>query len=98
MSETERGLGDRELELRLYSGVEVLRSQQSEINRRIGALERKIEVALVDPQRIVDMEGQLMDLTKPVAWKEYVFQAVGWGIGITLLVTIAGLFGVEVKW
>lgn len=69
--------------LDLHSGLEVLKERQTEINRRIGNLERTLEV-------------------EPESWATRIWgwflQAVVWGIGITSIVVLGSLFGVEVRW
>lgn len=70
-----------EMLLELHSGLEVLKERQTEINRRIGNLEKSLEPETFGSQ----------------LWG-YFWQAVFWGIGITVVVVVGGFFGVEVRW
>lgn len=97
MSEAEK-LSDRELDMRLFAGLEVLKSQQTEINRRIGILERRIESSFVEPKRVEALEEWREEATAPTPLGSYVMQAIGWGVGITILATLGAAFGLEMKW
>jgi hypothetical protein len=87
-----------ELDMKLYAGIEVVRSQQSEITRRLGKLEERIEKFMVDPARVEDLESWRVEVEAPTPWKAYVMQAMMWGVGITILAAVGRLVGVEVAW
>lgn len=79
---------DVDLLLNLHSGLEVLKSRQTEINRRIGALEtgfESIEEALKES-----------DKEKGHKWLDWFWQGVIWAVAITVAVTVGRLFGVEI--
>ena len=69
-----------DLLLELHSGLEVLKSRQTEINRRIGLLEGSLEE----------------DKESGSRWHDWFWQAVWWAIGITVVVAVGRFFGVEV--
>lgn len=82
---------DMDLILKLHAGLEVLKSRQSEINRRITVLETGIETV---EQGITSLKTG--DGGKP-EWMQWVWQGVAWAIGITVAVTVGRMFGVEVS-
>lgn len=77
---------DAEMILKLFAGLEVLKSQQSEINRRLGLLDKAVE----------DLELQDQEAAKGPDWMKQIWSAVLWVIGITLAVAVGRFFGVEV--
>ena len=87
-----------ELDLKLYAGIEVLKTQQSEINRRLTKLEDRLEANLIDPTRVVELEDWRDELSKPTPWRDYVVQAIMWGVGITFLAAVGRFLGLEVVW
>jgi len=77
-----------DLMLQLHAGLEVVKSRQSEINRRLGKLEEAVEaLAKADEETA---KG-------PMKWLEWFWQAVMYAVGITLAVTVGRLFGLEVS-
>lgn len=90
---------DTSLKMQLFAGLEVVKSQQSEINRRLGKLEKVIEEKLVDPSRVAELEGwreESSDTRRD--WYTWGAQLVGSAILITLLSYIGSKFGVDLKW
>lgn len=87
-----------ELDMRLYAGIEVLKAQQSEANRRLNKMETLLETNLVDPARVARLEEWQAEQSAPTPWKDHLLQAFMWGIGITVLVGVGKIFGVEVQW
>lgn len=87
-----------ELDMKLYAGIEVLKSQQGEISRRINKIEDRLEKSLLDPSRVDDLETWREEQSQPTPWRDYVVQAIMWGIGITVLAALGKLVGVEVVW
>lgn len=83
MSDNAPSLVTVEMLLELHGGLQVLKEKQTEINRRIGNLEGSLKS---EPETF---GSQL--------WG-YFWQAVIWGVGITVVVVVGGLFGVEVRW
>lgn len=79
---------DPELVLRVFAGLEVLKSQQSEINRRLGLLDKAVE----------DLELQDQEQAKGPAWMSQVWSAIWWAVGITIVFAIGNFLGVEVVW
>lgn len=90
----------------IYAGLEVLKSQQTEINRRIGKIERTLDDDFVAPEEIRMMHQKVRELevwhneqreARP-AWQGWFWQAVFWVAGITVASAIATFLGFEVKW
>lgn len=87
------------LDLELYAGLKVVQSQQTEINRRIGDIERTLKEKMIDPERVLELEQ----------WREgssdqrrgaflFVLQIVGQVVLVTALVWLGSKLGVDVKW
>lgn len=83
------------LTMLLHSGLEVIKSQQREIDRRVAAIERKIEERLIDPRRVEAMETYIKETQEGDGWKAYLWQAIDWVVGVTIAVTVLKFFGVE---
>lgn len=77
------GLVTVDMLLELHGGLVDLKAKQTEINRRLGNLEDALKP---EPESLASQ-----------VWG-YFLQAVVWGIGITVIVVVGGLFGVEVRW
>lgn len=84
-----------ELDRHLFAGLEVLKSQQSEINRRLGILETRVEEALAVKDQLDGIETAMADRK---GWRTWLLQTIGSVILITVLAALGSLFGVEVKW
>lgn len=70
----------------LHAGVEVLKSQQSEINRRLGLIEASLK------------EDEAEAEESRVSWKTWMLQTVGQVVIVTALVALGNAIGVELKW
>jgi hypothetical protein len=70
----------------LHAGVEVLKSQQSEINRRLGLIEKKLQ----DDDAEADESR--------VNWKTWALQTIGQVLVVTALVALGNTIGVDLKW
>lgn len=79
----------------LYAGLATVRTQQTEINRRLGNIEEKLEDDLVDPARVTRIEE---DMAERKGWTTWVLQIVGQVILVTALVAAGKVIGVEVSW
>lgn len=79
-------MADESLLRDLYAGIEVLKSQQTEINRRLGLIEKKLEE-----------EEDAADESR-VSWKTWALQTVGQVLMVTALVAIGKAIGVEFSW
>lgn len=86
--------GDEELLRQLYAGLEVLKSQQSEINRRIGIVESQV-ASLVSKE---DLEDVRQVLEERKGWRNWLVQSVGYIIVATLAVAIGKSIGLDVAW
>ena len=86
--------GDEDLLRQLYAGLEVLKSQQSEINRRIGIVESHTG-SLVSKEDIEDIRAALEERK---GWRTWVIQSVGYIVVATILVAIGKTIGLEVAW
>jgi len=90
-----------ELILKFHSGLEVLKAQQSEINRRIGRIEKAVDedfikVSALEP--LLSRLGELEDENdQRGSWKDYIIQAILWAVGITIAASVATYFGLEVQ-
>lgn len=87
------------LELELYAGLKVVQSQQSEINRRIGVIERILEERIVDPTRVADLEAwrdETSDSRRD--WVTWGMQTTGSVILTTVLVLLGGKLGIAMAW
>lgn len=89
---------DQETLIQLHAGLEVVKTQQSEINRRLTRIEGKVEANMVAPRRVVALEEWREKEETPTEWGLYVYQAMLWAVGITVVGAIGKLFGVEVAW
>ncbi|RWI06821.1 MAG: hypothetical protein EOQ89_03570 [Mesorhizobium sp.] len=85
--------GDEALLRELHAGLAVTQSQQTEINRRLGNIERKLENDLVDPDRVASIESDLADRK---SWWTWIIQTVGSVVAITLLTLLGKAIGVDV--
>lgn len=79
-------MADESLLRDLYAGIEVLKSQQAEINRRLGLIEKKLE----------DDEAEADE--SRVNWKTWALQTVGQVVMVTALVALGNTIGVDLKW
>lgn len=86
--------GDEALLRELHTGLAVVQSQQSEINRRIGNIETEMK-NLVDPSRVAQIEAELADKK---SWRTWFVQSVSGVVIVTLLVTLGKAIGVDVSW
>lgn len=86
--------GDDALLRELHSGLSVVQSQQSEINRRIGNIETEMK-NLVDPSRVAQIEAELADKK---SWRTWFVQSVSGVVIVTLLVALGKAIGVDVSW
>lgn len=79
-------MADESLLRDLYAGIEVLKVQQSEINRRLGLIEKKLEEdeAAADDSRS--------------GWKTWTLQTIGGVLLISLVAGIGKSLGVELSW
>lgn len=90
---------DAGLKMQLYAGLEVVKSQQSEINRRLGKIERVIEEKLVDPARVTELETWRDDASSARrGWVQWGLQIVGSALLITLMSFVGSTLGVDLKW
>lgn len=86
------------LAMQLHAGMEVLKSQQSEINRRIGVIERQID-GIIEPERILALEKWMDEQQNgKTKWSDWFWQAIVWVGAITLAVAVGNFIGVELKW
>lgn len=82
----------------LLVGLRVVQSQQSEINRRLGLTEKRLEALAFDPRRIEMLEERYADIGEDRdQWWNWFIQAVLWVAGVTVASAIAAYFGVEVQ-
>lgn len=87
------------LELELYAGLRVVQSQQSEINRRIGNIEKTLEERIVDPARVAELEGWREESSYARRdWLTWGLQILGSAALLTLLSWLSGQLGVDLKW
>ena len=86
--------GDEALLRELFAGLEVVKSQQSEINRRLGLIENKMD-AQVSPEDLVDIKAELEERK---GWRTWLIQSVGYIVVATLAVAIGNKLGVTVAW
>ena len=70
----------------LYAGIEVLKSQQTEINRRLGLIEKKLE----------DDESE--EDEKRSGWVTWALQVSGQVLLVSLIVGIGKVIGVDLQW
>ncbi|MCC5780527.1 hypothetical protein H7H48_15810 [Nitratireductor sp. B36] len=78
--------GNEQLLRELHAGLAVVKSQQTEINRRLGKIEESLEKA--------DEEAE----EKRDDWWAWVLQTIGQVILVTVLVTLGKAFGLELSW
>lgn len=90
--------------MEIYAKVAVVRSQQTEINRRLGVMEKNLvdndqRIVVADLlSRIEDLEDRLEAATTgKTKWWDWFWQAVMWVIGTSIAVAVAASLGVEVK-
>mgnify|MGYP001075415669 CR=1 FL=1 len=83
--------GDEDLLRQLYAGLEVVKSQQTEINRRLG----NVEADQVSRAELEDIEAELEDSK---GWWTWVIQQAGYIVMATILLAIGKLIGLEVAW
>jgi hypothetical protein len=86
---------DEEFFRKLYAGLEVVKSQQSEINRRLGLIEKTLEDDIAPLSRVVALEDQS---TRRSNWVEEGLRLVAQALVLTLAWWIASKFGVELRW
>lgn len=86
--------GDEALLRELFAGLEVVKSQQSEINRRLGIIETKMDAQVSQE----DIEGIQAELEERKGWRTWLIQSVGYIVVATLAVTIGNKLGVTVAW
>ncbi|UIY29192.1 hypothetical protein LZK73_21910 [Neorhizobium galegae] len=79
-------MADERLLRDLYAGIEVLKSQQTEINRRLGLIEKKLE----DDENAEDESR--------TSWKTWIFQTVGQVLLVSGVVAIGKIIGLELIW
>lgn len=77
---------DQQLLRELYAGLEVVKSAQSEINRRLGLIEKKL-----------DEEEDAADASFS-EWFKWIVQTLGQIVLVTVVVGLGAKFGVEIKW
>jgi uncharacterized protein with gpF-like domain len=77
---------DEALLRELHAGLAVLKSQQSEINRRLGLIETALDEA--DQEEDEKRDG----------WWTWFMQTVGQVLLVSLLVALGKVFGLEVSW
>jgi len=70
----------------LHAGLEVVKSQQREVNRRLGLIERKLDEE-------EDQESQ-----QRYEWKSWVLQTVGQVLIVSLLVGLGKTLGLSIEW
>jgi len=93
----------RELELELYAGLKVLQEKQSEINRRLGIMERSIESLGSYGPRIAALEASSTELTQwrdegkdtRSQWRTWAFQLVGSILLTSLTIWLGAKLGVN---
>ncbi|TPJ33685.1 hypothetical protein FJ418_13735 [Mesorhizobium sp. B2-8-3] len=85
--------GDEALLRELVAGLAVTQSQQTEINRRLGNIEKKLEDDLVSPERVASIETQLEERK---SWLTWIFQTVGSVVVITILSLLGNKIGIPV--
>lgn len=90
---------DADLKMKLFAGLEVVKSQQTEINRRLGKLEKTIEERLVDPARVQELEDWREETSdKKSDWVNWAIQIVGSIAIYTVLSLLGANLGVDLKW
>lgn len=70
----------------LYAGIEVLKSQQTEINRRLGLIENSLE------------EGEDEADEARNGWWTWSIQIIGQVLIVSVLVGIGKAIGVDLQW
>jgi len=70
----------------LYAGIEVLKSQQSEINRRLGLIEKKLE------------DDEAAEDEKSGGWKTFLLQTVSQVLIVSLVLGLGKAVGLEMSW
>lgn len=92
MNEQEPSLYD------IFAGVRVLQSQQTEINRRLGIIEKRQEQLHVDQKTLEELEERIEGLSAGGdKWRDWFWQAVMWVVGVTVAGAVAAYFGLEVR-
>ena len=89
--------------LKLHSGLEVVKSQQTSINQRIGRIDKVLDRGLVLKDDLKDLEERIEVLEsenrkRGTKWRDWLGQAVFWALGISLVGVIGKYLGVEVAW
>jgi hypothetical protein len=103
VAQSEKTLYD--LVLEIFGKVEVVRSQQTEINRRVGIIEKRLNAERTLSDRVSVLEASVASVKEDVAeddgtkdqWWNWFWQAVVWAAGITVAAVVASYFGIEVK-
>lgn len=91
---------NEELNRELYAGLQVLTSQQKEINRRLGIIEKVLKEEVATSSRVSDIESELeATSTKRSEWVSEIIRILVNAVVITCAYAVAfKLFGVELKW
>lgn len=79
-------MAEESLSRELYAGIEVLKSQQSEINRRLGIIEKKLE----DEDSAAD--------EKRDTWWTWAIQTVGQILLVSVVLAGGKSLGIELSW
>ena len=79
----------------IYGDLQVLKATQSEINRRVGVMEKSVKENLVDDDRVTAIEDK-MDENK--RWWSWLLQTVGGVLVVSIVVGIGNFFGIELSW
>ena len=78
--------GNEQLLMTLHTGLAVVKTQQTEINRRLGKIEERLE-------KEDDEADQKRD-----GWWSWVMQTIGQIVLVTVIVSLGKLMGIEVAW
>ena len=84
---------------KIAAGVEVAKTQSTELNRRTGQLEADIRqiIATLMPQ-VTSLEMRVADLETPPSWLDYAKPALVWVAVISISAFVGQQLGVNVQW
>lgn len=89
----------------IYAKTEVVKSQQTDINRRIGTVEKKIDEVISLKELVAKLTARVDELEDQVASstesktkvKDWFWQAIVTMLATTAAFAVGSYFGVEVK-
>lgn len=87
-------LEDEALLRELHSGLAVAQNQQTEINRRLANIERKLDTEMVDPDRVTALEESNKERK---SWLDWTVRTLGQVLLVAALVYLGKLAGLELK-